>query len=395
MDYLENGSLKRISRDLENFYSLRHRFSFSLNFDREANFLSFLSGIQMHINEDGVDNNFEDCGTGLQSLTIMAFHRLIAKLRHQNIILGLEEPETNLHPQAQRELIATIKNEYEKNSVTQILITTHSTVLIDNIPHNNICLVRKVSDLTRGFKSNIHKISESFFHDHGIPEFNYYQFHSYRNSDFFYANYVIFVESKNDAEVVKILAEKVNLDLDAYGVSIVNIDGTSNLSYPFYIVKDLKIPYLVILDKDFFIPYLNQELDKSRDKNGLPKYKFEYRENKLIHELIAKNDRVDILKYFNENHSKSLDLLINNNVICMNYCLEMDLLCSAKAVQEMCDLLGVQGDDRNLQFLLTQKNKAIKKIDNITKVVKKLEIRNLPNSYKKIKNELIQICKRS
>lgn len=393
-DYLESGALKKIAKEVEKFYSLRHKFNFSLNFDREANFLSFLNGIEMYIKESGIEHHLDDCGTGLQSLTIIAFQRVLARLKHKNIILGLEEPETNLHPQAQRELINSIRKSSDNDEVAQVLITTHSTVLIDNIKHNCISLVRKEADEKRGFKSHIYKISDTFFEDHNIKEFNYYQFHLYKNSDFFYANYVIFVESKNDAEVIKHLASRVKIDLDLYGISIINIDGVKNLSYPFFIVKDLGIPYLLILDKDYFIPYLHDELERSRDGQGKPKYRYEYKSNIILNDLITgRRNQEQILKKFKENHSQALDLLAPHNIICMNYSLEMDLLCSQKSVELMSDYLELSPAQSNRQFLLTERKKKIKKIDSILEVLSKLENKNLSNSYKRIKNKLVEISK--
>ena len=95
----------------------------------------------------------------------------------------MEEPETNLHPQAQRELINSIKNT-SPDEYTQVLLTTHSTVIVDNVDHKHITLVRKVKDEQRGFKSEVFKLKQSFFEDHNLEEFKYYQFHHYRNSDF-------------------------------------------------------------------------------------------------------------------------------------------------------------------------------------------------------------------
>jgi len=394
-NFLQSGALKKISSEVEHYYSLRHSFKFSLNFDKESNFLSFLSGIEMYINESGVEHHLDDCGTGLQSLTIIAFHRVLARLRHKNIILGLEEPETNLHPQAQRELINSLKNSSGENEIAQVVITTHSTVLIDNVEHNNISLVRKEPDETRGFKSKIHKLKNTFFEDHDIEEFKYYQYHLYRNSDFFYANYVIFVESKNDAEVVKLLAKKASIDLDLYGISVINIDGVGNLNYPFHIVKDLGIPFLAILDKDYFVPYLNDELEASRNGEGLPRYRYEYKPNTILDVLIGSQRlKGQILNKLRTNHSQAMDLLINANIICMNYCLEMDLLGSSKAVELMSSYLNLSPEESNKRFLLTNKKKQIKKIGSILNVLEQLENRNLPNSYKRIKKELVAISKR-
>jgi AAA15 family ATPase/GTPase len=393
--YLEKGALKKISNEVEGYYSLRHKFNFSLNFDKQANFLSFLSGIQMHIKEAGIEHNLDDCGTGLQSLTIIAFHRVLAKLRHQNIVLGLEEPESNLHPQAQRELISSIKSSSDDNDISQFVITTHSTVLIDNIKHERISLVRKEADDSRGFKSVITKTSDTFFKDHDLAEFNYYQFHTYRNSDFFFANYVIFVESKNDAEVVKSLAERENIDLDLYGVSVVNIDGVKNLTYPFHIVKELKIPYLVILDKDYFIPYLNDALESSRNNDGLPRYRYEYKNGILLNSLISgQREQANILSKLRTNHSQAMNLLIPHNIICMNYCLEMDLLGSNLAVSKMSLHLELSPQESNRKFLLIEKKKKIKNIGVILHVLNQLENKNLPNSFKRIKKEIVNISKR-
>lgn len=394
-EYLEDGALKKISSEVESYYSLRHKFNFSLNFDKQANFLSFLSGIQMHIKEAGVEHNLDDCGTGLQSLTIIAFHRVLAKLRHQNIVLGLEEPETNLHPQAQRELISSIKSSSDENDISQVVITTHSTVLVDNIEHERISLVRKEIDANRGFKSSVSKVSDTFFVDHGLEEFRYYQFHNYRNSDFFFANYVIFVESKNDAEVVKFLSSQVGVDLDLYGISVVNIDGVNNLAYPFHIVKELGIPYLAILDKDYFIPYLHDDLEPSRNGDGLPRYRYEYKNGILLNELISgQRNQAQLLTRLRTNHSQAMDLLIDHNIICMNYCLEMDLLCSNKAVEEMSLHLGLTAQESNRRFLLTNRKKRIKNIGTILHVLNQLENRNLPNSFKRIKKEIVEISKR-
>lgn len=385
-EYLEKGALKRISKEVEGYYSLRHTFNFSLSFNQNSNFMSFLNGIEMHINELGVDHHLDDCGTGLQSLTIIALHRVLANLKHQNIILGLEEPETNLHPQAQRELISSISRSSDEDDVAQVVLTTHSTVLIDNIDHLNIALVRKVPDATRGFKSKLLKLKTTFFEDHNLEKFKYYQFHLYRNSDFFYANHVIFVESKNDAEVVKVLADRAGIDLDLYGISLINIDGVRNLSYPFHIVRELEIPYLAILDKDYFIPYLNDELKLSRDGQGLPKYRYEYKTGIILKKLIpSRVDRDAVLENMRVNHSRALDVFERNNIVCMKYNLEMDLLCSDKAVEKMSALLGLSDDESNRRFILEERRSAAKKLDKMLETLRDLSNHNIPNSYKRIK----------
>ncbi len=390
-EHLEKGALAKIGREVEKFYSLKKDFTYTLGFNADSNYVAFLNNIEVFIEEFGVKHNLDDCGTGLQSVTIIAFYRVLAKLKGKHIILGLEEPETNLHPQAQRELINSIKNT-SPDEYTQVLLTTHSTVIVDNVDHKHITLVRKVKDGQRGFKSQVFKLKPSFFEDHNLEEFKYYQFHNYRNSDFFFANYVIFVESKNDAEVVKYLAKSKGVDLDLYGISLINIDGVKNLPYPFHIVKDLNLPYTIIVDKDYFIPYLNGELKSSRDSEGLPKYKYEFKSGILLNDLIPTSvDQLKLLNLFRTNHSQALNHLEKFNIICMNYSLEMDLLCSNLAVSEMSKTLKLNSLQSNRLFLLTERHKVIKDIENILTVLKKLQIINYPNSFKRIRNRVEQI----
>lgn len=390
-EHLENGVLNKIGCEVEKFYSLKKNFTYNLSFNSDSNYSAFLNNIEVFIEEFGIRHNLDDCGTGLQSVTIIAFYRVLAKLKGKHIILGLEEPETNLHPQAQRELINSIKNT-SPDEYTQVLLTTHSTVIVDNVDHKHITLVRKVKDEQRGFKSEVFKLKQSFFEDHNLEEFKYYQFHHYRNSDFFFANYVIFVESKNDAEVVKYLAKTKKIDLDLYGVSLIDIGGVKNLAYPFHIVKDLNLPNTVILDKDYFIPYLNDELNNSRDAEGLPKYKYEFKRGTLLSALIpSASEQEKLLGLFKTNHSKALDHLEKFNIICMNYSLEIDLLCSDLAVKEMSKILNLNSAQSNRHFLLTERHKVIKDIKNILNVLEKLQVINYPNSFKRIRNRVEKI----
>ena len=391
---LERNALNKISSQAKELYSLMHDFSFQIEFEKNLTFRNFLNGIRFLVKEKEQIYDLADCGTGVQSLTIIALHRLLSKLRNNNVILGLEEPETNLHPQAQRELISSIIQSTGKEDVSQIVCTTHSPVVIDQLGHEQIIHFKKVSDNRRSFKTATNCIASDFFEKNQLEEFKYYQFHQYRNSDFFYAKYIIIVESKNDAEVVKLLASKLGYDADLYGISIVSIDGVNNLKYPLYLVRELKIPYLIILDKDYFVPYLNGDLASSRDSQGFPKYRYEYKKKCLIDDLIPrKKDKDDLLKLLKRNFSRALDILQKNNIISMRYCLEIDLISSHKGADLYYDLLDIPACKRSKLELLENKKNQIKEIGNILHVTDNLLDKNLPNSYKRIKKVLREIFK--
>lgn len=392
--YLENNALIKIATKIKGLYSLNHNFKYDISYDKNISYKTFLHDINFCVNEKNHIIELTDCGTGIQSLTFIALYRLLVSFKHQNVILGLEEPETNLHPQAQKELITSIKSTVVSNPESKVIFTTHAPVLIDQLRHEQVILFRKIEDLKRGYKTSVTYIPNNFFSKNGLDEFKYYQFHHYRNSEIFYAKYVIIVESKNDAQVIKLLAEKESINLDLIGVSILNLDGIDNIKYPVFLLKELSIPFLLILDKDYFLPYSDNELLSSRDTSGFPKYKYEYKSDCIIENLITKaTDRATLLKRLRENHSKALDLLENYNIICMKYSLDNDLVASNIGASLYYNHLNVPAVNRTKAELLIKRYKQIKKIENLLYVVDNLPHKNLPNSYKRIKKLLIKISR--
>ncbi|BCB02139.1 ATP-dependent nuclease [Bacillus sp. KH172YL63] len=388
---LERIGLSKVQEAIEKNYSLNKNFDFKLSFDKQIDYSLLLNDIALEIEEKGFRYKITESGSGIQSLTIIALYRYLAELRHNNIILGIEEPEINLHPQAQREFIKSIK---ENNSTieVQIIFTTHSAVIVDQLEHNEIILFRKEMDSSRGFKTSAFQIPANFWGKHNLEEFKYYQFYRYRNSEFFFAKFIVIVESKNDAEVVKFLLSQNNIDPDLFGVSILNLEGIKNLSYPYYLLKYLNIPNFIILDKDFFVPYSQDKLENSRYDSGFPKYRNEFKGSSLLNELIPKEvDRNRLLGLFGRNHSKAMDLLEKYNIISMMYCLEMDLVASntaTKAYYQFISVPAAEAENKSAKYLLLNRHKQIKKIENIMKVLNALQHKNLPNSYKRIKKVL-------
>jgi len=390
---LERVGLSKIETEVDRYYSLNKNFNFKLSFDKQIDYSLLLNDITLEIEEKGLRYNITESGSGIQSLTIISLHRFLAELRHNNIILGIEEPEVNLHPQAQREFIKSIKDNHSGSSVeVQIIFTTHSAVIVDQLEHSEIILFRKIEDNLRGFKTVGFQIPPDFWEKHNLKEFKYYQFYRYRNSEFFFAKFIIVVESKNDAEVVKFLLKQNGIDIDLCGVSILNLEGIKYLTYPFYLLKYLKIPNFIIVDKDFFLPYLNDNLADSRNENGFPKYRYEYKALQIIKDLIPKEtDRDKLLRLFKTNHSKAMDLLERYNIISMNYCLEMDLVGSKTATKMYYDFIVVPAAEQEAvtqKYLLQERKNEIKKIEKIIRVLQGLPHKNLPNSYKRIKKVL-------
>ena len=336
----------------------------------------------------------EDCGTGIQSLTIIALHRLLAEIRGINVIFGLEEPETNLHPQAQKELIQSIKSAAENNEFSQIICTTHSTVVIDQMLHQQVKLFRKVDDSLRGFRTEVTELTDNFFDVNDLEDYKYRSFHQYRNSEFFFAKFVVIVEGEADAEVIQLLLSKSGYNLDLYGVSFVYLRGVGSLKYAFALLQELKLPHLVIVDKDFFFPYRNGKKNTSRDSDGFYQYDYTLKPEKMIPRLIpSRRARNKLVEAFKKSHTKGQNILDDYNIACMRWCLEMDLISPQQGADILYEKFGIPEERRQKTELLQNRPSQIKDSSVLLHVIDNLPNGSLPRSLQRIRKLIIQAIK--
>ena len=82
-----------------------------------------------------------EVGNGLQSVLDIAFAIDETKTRSNYYLLVVEEPEAFLHPSAQRELVNALRKYSEKRN-TQVIVTTHSPIVLDECKFPQTVLVR-------------------------------------------------------------------------------------------------------------------------------------------------------------------------------------------------------------------------------------------------------------
>ena len=385
--------LKKIESKVKGNYFNEEGLGFELNYDHsDENTLKFISNFKLKILEKKISFDPEECGTGIQSLLIIALYKYLADLSHVSYLIGIEEPEENLHPQAQRNLIEELKSLAKVKKIS-ILATTHSPHIIDGLDHIDVVLCHKSYDRGRPLTS-VKQLPGDYWQRNGLNKIKNNLFFKYKNSDFFFADKIIICEGKTDSEVILKLAADNDLNLTKNGISILILEGVNNLNYPYSLVKDLEMEYLIIVDKDFFLPYKNDSLDKSRNGKGFPLYKYEFKsENEgLIRRLglePATPDGVSLLNNFQKKNTEALKLLIKYHIICFRWSLEVDLCHSAPALEEFGRTFKLNPNTVNLhEEIIDKRSGAIKDFQRIEKVLNKIEPRNYPSSYKWIRKQL-------
>lgn len=231
-----------------------------------------------------------------------------------------------------------------------------------------------------------------FWNLHNIAELKHYNFFKYRNSDFFFAKYVVITESITDAQVVEKLIEPQLGDV-YYNVSVLNLDGVKNLQYPFFLLSDLGIPFTAVVDKDVFVPYKNGKLAASRNSETfLPEYSSTLNRRNPVLNAIFNTDEMknDLQTHVNESYTKFIEYIKKYNILSMQYCLEMDLIATDKASELYYNHYNLTGEQRNRKSLLIDRKDAVKDPTVLLEIFDGLNPNEYPFSFKKIKNVLVQ-----
>jgi len=389
VDLIKRRAFASLAKELKNKFPLDRNFGFELEFENSPDYTTLLSQVVLRVADGGTVVDLEDCGSGTQGLAAFALYSYLAELEGATYILGVEEPEQNLHPQAQREMIKALRA-----TPLQVIFTTHSTVVLDELGHEDVVLCRRSSSSTRGIETTATQIGTDFWLRTGLDRTAYYQFHRYHNSDFFFASFVVLTESKTDAEILKEVVARAGVDLTATAVSVLNTDGVRSLPHAYHLLSELEIPFATVVDKDYFVPYLNDELAQSRNPAGFPRYRTEFKNGTLLDLMIPDaTKRGALLGKIVANHSRAMDILEEANVFCFKWSLDIDLVNSATALSLLYTEMGVPPAAQTKTEVLVNRRKQLKKLETLLPVVQNLNPKNLPNSYKRLRKCLPRLIK--
>lgn len=191
----------------------------------------------------GATTPLENMGDGWQSLVRLAALDVLSQYPEQtreHVVLLFEEPETHLHPHLRRKLREVLERLAKKGWV--VVTATHSPEIVSFAQSQKIVRLWRSGD-------DVHK---GEFDATAAPQEVRFQekLDERGNHEFLFAHRAIFCEGKADVLAVRIGLEKLDVDLDGLGVSVVDNGGVENLPHYAEIASGLGIPWCGITDED-------------------------------------------------------------------------------------------------------------------------------------------------
>lgn len=275
------------------------------------------------------DIRVSNVGSGIRSIYVLSLLQAYNDVfKEKGNIFLIEEPELYLHPELQIKMSEIL---YEISKTNQVIYTTHTTMMTNNINVRNIRKV-KYDNITSESKYELTTIDEV------IKELGY------STKDILNVDFVFLLEGKQDVERVKLIIEKF-FDVDINRISFVACNSCTNLitfaTLKFLECTTWKENFVIIRDMD------------SRKEDLLIKEMIDKCKEYSIDEEIIK-DKLFVTKY-NSMEGYFCDIEIIKNI-------------SGKTDEELKKKIMQCLDDNKLKILQDIKNKNIKNLSRYNEI---------------------------
>lgn len=240
LSYIQNATNK-INEDLKDLstHNKNQVFQFSAitqsidDIQSNIELVSNINDNELSIGGDGRNNQI------FMSLWCNKYNNIEEKSLKVTIYC-IEEPEAHLHPHQQRQLSKFLL----KLLNGQVIISTHSPQIASEFEPNSI--IRLYSNNSATVAAN-NGCSEEI--KDAIISFGYRM--NIIASEAFFSKVVFLVEGPSEYVFYKTLAYELNINLDKYGISIIDVNGVGFGEY-MKLLKSLNIKYIFRTDNDIF-----------------------------------------------------------------------------------------------------------------------------------------------
>lgn len=192
----------------------------------------------------------EALGLGEQSAIVVGLFEAFRQRGTALNTIAIEEPEMYLHPQAQRYFRRLLTDLVDQHHA-QIIMTTHSTIFADMARFREVRLMKRSGD---GYSEvcRIDDPADQEFLDDQLAREKLAQYIDAQTGELLFASGVLLVEGHGDRLAVKEVAEKLGVDLDAEGLSVVECGGKNAIPFFARLCRSLQIPFVVLHDLDIY-----------------------------------------------------------------------------------------------------------------------------------------------
>jgi energy-coupling factor transporter ATP-binding protein EcfA2 len=197
--------------------------------------------INCYFKEGRITREISWAGQGLQVWFQIITH--LVRLRNTSILI-LDEPEVNLHPEKQNDLIRIIRDYYNGS----IIIATHSAELMNNVSVSHIVNIRKTRKQPT-IKASENRINLELVRSQIGSSFNLIA------SQFENFDLIIFTEDEFDFHIINELAKAFGIRKKAFNIPLHGFSENKKAlpyKHAYEMLIGGSIKYTVLLDRDYY-----------------------------------------------------------------------------------------------------------------------------------------------
>tara|TARA_Y100001933_G_C18968169_1_gene551249 strand:+ start:61 stop:1719 length:1659 start_codon:yes stop_codon:yes gene_type:complete len=267
--------------------------------------LGFYKSLEIFVNEFDYSINATELGSGFQNAIVLAILKSFEERRKNGALFLIEEPEMYLHPQMQRSLYKTMRKIGETN---QVIYVTHSPNFVTIPNFDEIAIVSKNEDGTFITKSSLpfDQDLKNKFQKELNPERN----------ELFFAKKVLIVEGDTEKMAFPVFAERMELDFDKVGGSIIEVGGKRNLPDFVNLALSFNIPVALVYDTDSsdFSNKKDEEAEfnqtlESYKEQGVEVFSFEKNYENELRNFYGEDNYIEYCQKFGRNKTQRAKLM--------------------------------------------------------------------------------------